>query len=161
MTRPDALGAIGALVGPVVFFFIIAGLMRRTQEMRLTTRAMAEIAARLAEPETIATEQVVSLSHAIRREVASMGDGIERSLARASELESIVRNEVGNLERSYAGNERRIRGMIDELANEREAIVSNAERCAAPSRAPTRASCATSTGSRRISRRASPTPARA
>ena len=49
---------------------------------------------RLAEPEALATEQVVTLSQAIRREVASMGDGIERALARASELETLVRSEV-------------------------------------------------------------------
>ncbi len=126
--QPAVLGAVGALIGPVVFFFVVAALMRRTQEMRLTTRAMAEIAARLAEPETIATEQVVILSHAIRREVASMGDGIERALARAGELENLVRNEVASLERSYTDNERRMRSMIDELVNEREAVVTNADR---------------------------------
>ena len=127
-SRPEALLAFGATVGPVVLFFILAALMRRMQEMRLTTRSMAEIAVRLAEPETFATEQVLSLSHAIRREVASMGDGIERAHARAGELETLVRSEVANLERSYAENERRIRSMIDELANEREAIVANADR---------------------------------
>ena len=73
--------------------------------------------------ETIATEQVITLSQAIRREVASMGDGIERALARASELETLVRSEVATLERSYADNERRIRTLIDDLSNEREAIV--------------------------------------
>ncbi len=55
---------------------------------------MTEVAIRLIEPETIATEQVVTLSQAIRREAASMGDGIERALARAGELEVIVRTEV-------------------------------------------------------------------
>ncbi len=126
--QPAVLGALGALIGPVVFFYVVAALMRRTQDMRLTTRAMAEIAVRLAEPETIATEQVVNLSHAIRREVASMGDGIERALARAGELENLVRNEVASLERSYTDNERRMRSMIDELVNEREAVVTNADR---------------------------------
>jgi len=62
---------------------------------------------------------MVTLSQAIRREVASMGDGIERALARASELETLVRSEVSNLERSYSDNERRVRSLIDELASER------------------------------------------
>ena len=115
-------------IGPVAFFFIAAALVRRAQEMRLTARSMAEIAMRLAEPEAIATEQVVTLSQAIRREVASMGDGIERALARASELDAIVRAEVSNLERSYTENERRIRSLIDGLSSEREAIVGNADR---------------------------------
>ena len=67
-------------------------MARRANEMRLTARSMTEVAIRLAEPETVATEQVVSLSQAIRREVASLGDGIERALARASELETIKAN---------------------------------------------------------------------
>ncbi len=102
--------------------------MRRSQEMRLTARSMAEAAIRLAEPETFATEHVVTLSQAIRREVASMGDGIERALARASELEAMVRSEVASLERTYGENERRIRVLLNELSSERESIVVNADR---------------------------------
>ena len=116
------------IAGPVVFFFITAMMVRRGQEMRVTTRSMTEVALRLAEPETIATEQMVTLSQAIRREVASMGDGIERALARAGELETLVRSEVSNLERSFSDNERRVRALIDELAGERESILANADR---------------------------------
>ena len=42
---------------------------------------------RLAEPDTVAGELVVTVGQAIRREVAAMGDGVERALARAAELE--------------------------------------------------------------------------
>ena len=43
---------------------------------------------------TVATESIVSVGQAIRREVAAMGDGVdERALARAGELESLVHNE--------------------------------------------------------------------
>src|SRR3954447_17930471 len=52
-----AVLAMSAL-GPIVFFFISALIMRRTQEIRLTAQALTEVAMRLAEPETIATEQV-------------------------------------------------------------------------------------------------------
>ena len=115
-------------LGPVVFFLVVAALIRRIQEIRITAQSMAAVAMRLADPETLAAEQVVTLSQAIRREVASMGDGIERALARASELETMVRTEVSNLERSYTDNERRIRILVDGLASEREAIVSYADR---------------------------------
>jgi len=40
---------------------------------------------RLAEPETVARESIVTVGQAIRREVAAMGDGVERALARAAE----------------------------------------------------------------------------
>ena len=86
---PSLLALLGmAVLGPVIFFFITAMLARRTQEIRHTARSLSEVAIRLAEPETVALEQVVTLSGAIRREVASMGDGIERALARAGELET-------------------------------------------------------------------------
>ena len=128
LVQPQTALVALATLGPVIFFFVAAALLRRASEMRLTARAMTEVAIRLVEPETVATEQVVNLSQAIRREVASMGDGIERALARASELETIVRSEVSNLERSYTDNERRIRTLIDGLSSEREAIIGNAER---------------------------------
>src|ERR1019366_7231894 len=110
---PQATLTLMTIAGPVIFFLVTAALLRRGQEMRLAARSMTEVAVRLAEPETIATEQMVTLSQAIRREVASMGDGIERALARASELETLVRSEVSNLERSYSDNERRVRSLID------------------------------------------------
>ena len=75
----------------------------------MVSRTMTEVALRLAEPENIAKESVVTVSQAIRREVAAMGDGIERALARASELEVLVHNEVASLERSYTDNELRVR----------------------------------------------------
>ena len=125
---PQVTLALMTIAGPVIVFAVTATLLRRGQEMRLAARSMTEVAVRLAEPETIATEQMVTLSQAIRREVASMGDGIERALARASELETLVRSEVSNLERSYSDNERRVRSLIDELASERESILTNADR---------------------------------
>jgi hypothetical protein len=126
LLAPRPLLTLSALVGPVAFLFITGLMARRAHEMRHIANSMTEVAIHLIEPETIATEQVVSLSQAIRREAASMGDGIERALSRASELEVIVRTEVSNLERSYSENERRIRILIDELTREREAILVNA-----------------------------------
>ncbi len=128
LTQPEIPLYAIAVIGPVIFFFITAVLARRAMEMRLTARSMVEIAMRLAEPESIATEQMVTLSHAIRREIVSMGDGIERALARASELETLVRSEVSNLERSYSDNERRIRALVEELSTEREAMQAIGER---------------------------------
>ncbi len=125
---PQATLYLMTIAGPVIFFLVTAILLRRGQEMRLAARSMTEVAIRLTEPETIATGQMVTLSQAIRREVASMGDGIERALARASELDTLVRSEVSNLERSYSDNERRVRSLVDELASERESILTNADR---------------------------------
>ena len=56
-----------------------------------------------------------------------MGDGVERALARAAELEALVHNEVSALERAYNDNEVRIRDLLSELSNQRETLVSQAE----------------------------------
>ena len=122
--------AIGGFVlfAPVILFFIAAMLAVRSQEMRLVARAVGEVAVRLAQPESFSTDAVLSVSQAVRREVAAVGDGVERALARAGELETLVRSEISTLERAYTDNEIRIRSLIDELVTQREAIVNNAER---------------------------------
>ena len=125
ITTPEALLAayspiqlaIGGfvLLAPVLLFFIAAMLAVRSQEMRLVARAVGEVAVRLAQPESFSTDAVLSVSQAVRREVAAVGDGVERALARAGELETLVRSEISTLERAYTDNEIRIRSLIDEL----------------------------------------------
>src|SRR5271156_1639418 len=125
LLRPEtALFGLAAL-GPIIFVFAFAALARRLQELRLSASSIARVAMRLAEPETMAGEQFVTLSQAIRREVTSMGDGVERAYARASELEKLVRAEVASLERSSGEYERRLRTLIAEMADQRETILAN------------------------------------
>ena len=116
-----------AIVVPVIFFFVLAHMFTRAQDMRLVVESMAEVAMRLAQPETVARESIVTVGQAIRREVAAMGDGVERALARAAELEALVHNEVSALERAYNDNEVRIRDLLTELSNQRETLVNQAE----------------------------------
>ncbi len=123
-----ALIGFGALfVAPVIFFYALAHMVWRSQELRLIAQSMAEVAVRLAEPETVARDSIVSVGQAIRREVTAMGDGVERALARAAELESLVHNEVSALERAYNDNEVRIRGLLHDLASQRDTMVNQAE----------------------------------
>ncbi len=128
VTTPEAALVGFAALAPLVVMFVLAQLYIRGQEMRSVARSMTQVALRLAEPETAGSEGFVSLSQAIRREVAAMGDGIERALARAGELETLVHSEIATLERAYGENEIRIRALIDELVTQREAILANAER---------------------------------
>jgi Na+/phosphate symporter len=121
------VGLASAIVLPVIFFFVLAHMIRRSQDLRLVAETMAEVAMRLAQPETSAREQIVTVGQAIRREVAAMGDGVERALARAAELEALVHNEVSALERAYNDNEVRIRDLLSELSNQRETLVNQAE----------------------------------
>ncbi|NWG24657.1 MAG: hypothetical protein HXY30_09660, partial [Pseudorhodoplanes sp.] len=86
---PDARGAqdvaaallilSAVVVLPVVLFFVIALLLSRARELRLIAQSMTEVAMRLGEPENFANEAIVTVGQAIRREVAAMGDGVERA----------------------------------------------------------------------------------
>ncbi len=123
-----ALTGIGAaFLIPALLSFVLAHMIARSRDLRLVAQSMAEVAMRLAEPETTARESIVNVGQAIRREVAAMGDGVERALARAAELEALVHNEVSSLERSYNDNEVRIRGLLTELGNQRDTLVAQAE----------------------------------
>src|SRR5207245_2530297 len=127
MTAP-VLAVLGAIyLAPVVFFYVLAHMAWRSQELRLIAQAMAEVAMRLAEPETVARESIVTVGQAIRREVAAMGDGVERALARAAELETLVANEVSALEHAYNDNEVRIRALLQDLGSQRDTLVGQAE----------------------------------
>ncbi len=121
------VGVAAVVLAPIAFFFILAHMVWRAQELRLIAQSMASVAMRLAEPEEVARESIVSVGQAIRREVAAMGDGVERALARASELETLVANEVSQLERTYHDNEMRIRGIVENLAHQRDAMVAQSE----------------------------------
>jgi len=127
LLRPEAvLIGLAALAPPLLLFGFVA-LSRRVQEMRLSAGSITQVALRLAEPETAAGEQIGTLAQAIRREIAAMGDGVERALARAAELETLVRSEVSTLERAYSDNERRIRSLIAEMADQRNAIAAQGD----------------------------------
>src|SRR3984893_12583019 len=127
LTAP-VLAVLGAIyLAPVVFFYVLAHMAWRSQELRLIAQSMAEVAMRLAEPETVARESIVTVGQAIRREVAAMGDGVERALARAAELETLVANEVSALEHAYNDNEVRIRALLQDLGGQRDTLVGQAE----------------------------------
>src|SRR5260370_20475633 len=121
------IGLVAAGLLPIIFFFGVAHMALRAHELRLIAPSMPRVAMRLAEPESVAQDSIVTVGQAIRREVAAMGDGVERALARASELEALVQSEVAALERTYSDNEVRGRGLIKELVNQRDTIVAQAE----------------------------------
>ncbi|MEC9369600.1 MAG: hypothetical protein VX871_13020, partial [Pseudomonadota bacterium] len=128
LQHPLALTAFATLLLPIMLFWFLAILAWRAQDLRLMASAMTEVAVRLAEPDKLAEQSVASLGQTIRKQVAAMNDAISRALGRAGELEALVHNEVAALERSYGENEMRIRGLINELVSEREALANNSER---------------------------------
>ncbi|MFD0917952.1 hypothetical protein ACFQ14_16225 [Pseudahrensia aquimaris] len=127
-TNPDLIFFAAAVVVPILLIWGFSVMVRRSQELSLAARSMTEAAYRLIEPETEAVGAVRSVGTAVRREVEGLTTGIENAINRASELESMVHNEVVSLSSSYSENELKMRGLVEELANEREAIVIHSER---------------------------------
>ena len=93
----------------------------------MIAQSMAQVAIRFSEPEGAGIDSMVTVGQAIRREVAAMGDGVERAIARAGELETLVANEVSALERAYSDNEVRIRALLQDIAHQRDNLVGQAE----------------------------------
>lgn len=128
LTRPTAITLAATVILPIALFWFIALLVWRAQELRLMSSAMTEVAIRLAEPDRMAEQQIASVGQAVRRQVNHMNEAVSRALGRAGELEALVHNEVASLERSYTQNENRIRGLLEELAGERNALLNTSER---------------------------------
>ncbi len=124
LSRPTTFLTATAIVVPIAVIWLLALLSWRAEELRLRSSTMTEVAIRLAEPDRMAEDSIASLGQAIRRQVSFMNEAVGRALGRAGELEALVHNEVAALERSYEENERRIRGLINELASERHALTS-------------------------------------
>lgn len=128
MGRPATLTAFATILGPIALFWFLALLVWRTEDLRLRSTAMTEVAVRLAEPDRMAEQSIASLGQAVRRQVTFMNDAVSRALGRAGELEALVHNEVTALERSYEDNERKIRSLIQELSGERNALLNTTDR---------------------------------
>ncbi len=126
--KPATFLTVTAIIVPIAVLWALALLAWRSDELRLRSSTMTEVAIRLAEPDRMAEQSVASLGQAVRRQVSFMNDAISRALGRAGELEALVHNEVTALERSYEENERKIKGLIQELAGERTSLLSTSER---------------------------------
>ncbi len=120
-------GLAALFFAPVLLFYFLASLSWRGQELRMIAQSMAQVAIRFSEPEGTSSDAMVTVGQAIRREVAAMGDGVERAIARAGELETLVANEVSALERAYSDNEVRIRALLQDIAHQRDNLVGQAE----------------------------------
>src|SRR6476469_3288840 len=120
-------GLAALFFAPVLLFYFLASLAWRGQELRMIAQSMAQVAIRFSEPEGTTSDSMVTVGQAIRREVAAMGDGVERAIARAGELETLVANEVAALERAYSDNEVRIRALLQDIAHQRDNLVGQAE----------------------------------
>ena len=92
--RPTTFLTVAAIIVPIAPLWLMALLAWRTEELRLRSSTMTEVAIRLAEPDRLAEQNAASLGQAVRRQVGFMNDAVSRALGRAGELEAMVHNEV-------------------------------------------------------------------
>ncbi len=119
---------VAVAIIPLLPLWAFASLTKRAFEMRHAANSMMAAAVKLLQPEKISTDSIATVGHAIRREVAAIGDGMNQAIARASELEFMVQKEVMNLERSYGDSEMRLRRLVEEISTERDEIVTHADK---------------------------------
>lgn len=121
---------VGTLLNALlpVFLLSLLGVMRE-QFRRITKQneALRASIGRFAEPEPESSGKIISIRHAVRRELSALNEQLDRSLNATSEIESVIQREVGTLERSFAENERRMLELVQELARQRETVVTATE----------------------------------
>lgn len=116
LTRLETgLVAMAALV-PLTLIWLVAWTVWRGAEMRLMSEALARTAIRLSDPEDFATEQITTISSAVRRELDEMRRGLDAALKQAAELNELVAREVEEIDRGTGRAEFRTRTMEDLLA---------------------------------------------
>lgn len=115
------LFAAGALL-PLALIWMFAWTAWRAAEMRLMSEALARTAIRLSDPEDFATDQIGTISSAVRRELAAMREGLDAALKQAAELNELVSREVEELDRGTGRAEFRTRTMEDLLGRHRKSL---------------------------------------
>ncbi|GEM_PF-3008458 len=123
-------GGLGLLIQAGLPAIVVLALRRVSEHLRGIERHNAEMRAslaRLADPEPASSGKIVSIRHAMRKELASLNEHLDRSLNKTSEIEAVIKREVGTLEVSFAENERRMLGLVQELARQRETVIITTE----------------------------------
>ncbi|MFN4354927.1 hypothetical protein [Parvibaculum sp.] len=107
---------------PLTFIWMLAWTAWRAAEMRLMSEALARTAIRLSDPEDFATDQIATISAAVRRELGAMREGLDAALSQAAELNSLISREVEELDRGTGRAEFRTRTMEDLLARHKQSL---------------------------------------
>lgn len=113
---------VAAAAGPLLLVWMLAWTIWRGQEMKLMSEALARTAIRLSDPEDFATDQITTISSAVRRELDAMREGLDAALKQAGDLREIVEREVEEIDRGSGRAEFRTRTMEDLLARHKQSL---------------------------------------
>lgn len=127
LLQPEGASFLILAVIPIALFFICAELLRQARRAQVYAEGLTSALDALSRPDERLQDQVTSLSLNIRREVASISDGVERAIGRASELEGQIRSEILRLEKAYRDGELRVSSVLTQLRHERSALTGHAD----------------------------------
>ncbi len=117
--------ALAAL--PAIGAFILSSIVQQLRDLGRQNAEVQASIARLSEPEPVLSGKIVSIRHAVHKELTSLNEHLDRSLNKTSEIETAIKREVTALENSFAENERRLLGLVQELARQRETVIITTE----------------------------------
>lgn len=109
---------------PMLILAMFDGFERRVGILSDSSARLEESVARFLEPSSAVGGNVVSIRHAVSSELAALNDQLTLSLERSEEIEERIRQEIGLVDRTFAENERRLRALVQELARQRDTVVS-------------------------------------
>src|SRR5690606_10892892 len=113
---PPGFTLAAQVLFPILGRLVVAAVLRGIRDANSKNDDVRASLARFMEPENPYSGKIVSIRHAVHRELAILNEQLQRSLDKTSEIEGIVRNEVKSLEGSFAENERRMLALVQEMA---------------------------------------------
>lgn len=121
---------IAALTLTGVYAMVLLALSGffRSLETQANMRGLVRAVSKMSTVETGTSDRAESVAQAVKQEMASVDQALDRTLARAAQLERLLKSEYLDFERSFADNEQRLRTFLDTMSSERAAIVTNAEK---------------------------------
>lgn len=122
LTRSEIALIAGATALPVILVWLGAYAVWRGQEMSLMAEALARTAIRMTDPADPASDEIVNISQAVRRELDAMKAGLAQALAETTRLNALVTEELEAIEKGTGRAEERTRVMGELLSEHREGL---------------------------------------
>lgn len=119
LSRTEIGALAAATLLPLTLIWLVAYVVWRGQEMHLMAEALARTAIRLTAPEETASAEIMTISKTVRRELDTMRAGLADALDQAARLNTLVSQELEDIERGTGRAELRTRHMEELLARHR------------------------------------------
>lgn len=107
---------------PVILVWLVAYTIWRGQEMKFMAEALARTAVRMTDPADPASEEIATISQAVRRELDAMKEGLAQALAETTRLNTLVAEELDSIDKGTSRAEERTRVMGELLTEQREGL---------------------------------------